>query len=57
MDIKTFHLGFLTHMKSDGNQAGDLRGGRFFVNTVLQLKWFLFGLKEIRKDKEIAECG
>lgn len=57
MDIKTFHLGFLTRMKSDGNQAGDLRGGRFFVNTVLQLKRFLFGLKEIRKDKEIAESG
>lgn len=51
MVIKAFNLGFQTRLKSDGNQAGDLRRGRFFVNTGLQLKRFLFGLKEIRKDK------
>ncbi len=58
MVINAFNVGFLTRWKSDGNQAGDLRRGRFFVNTVLQLKRFLFGHKEIRKDKEpmIGNC-
>lgn len=42
----------------DGKPASDLRGGRFFVNTVLQLKQFILGLKEIRIDKEplVGNC-
>jgi len=48
MDIKVFSFRFSNTKHMDGNPASDLR---FLVNTVLLLKQFLFGLKEIRKDK------